>query len=178
MKMKVRLGIEKEHAEWDGREELRPTLRLLLKNNLVGETIIGERGEDEFIYNLLWDHEVTEALKMVKMVEPVQISIPYDSSGGVLVDDAQHEEEKLVRKTVKLIQQKRERWNMKNILQEAAEMALGSNEVSERTLYQLLEDDKRILEAAKTIKISRENKNKKAEMLALNNLLVLMAQAR
>ena len=119
-----------------------------------------------------------EALKMVKMVGPGQISIPYDSSGGVLVDGAQHEEENLVRKAVKLIQQKREQWNIKSIFQETAEMALGSNDVSEGTLYQLLEDDKHILEATKTIKINRDNKNEKAEMLALNNLLVLMAQAR
>ena len=176
--MKVRLGSEQEHTEWDGREKLRPMLRLILKNDLVGEIIIGEKGEDDFIYSLLWDHEVIDALKMVKVVGPGQISIPYDSSGGVLVDSAQHEEENLVRKAVKLIQHKREQWNIKSIFQETAEMALGSNDLSEGTLYQLLEDDKHILEAAKTIKINRENKNKKAEMLALNNLLVLMAQAR
>ena len=176
--MKVRLGSEQEHTEWDGREKLRPMLRLILKNDLVGETIIGEKGEDDFIYSLLWDHEVIDALKMVKVVRPGQISIPYDSSGGVLVDSAQHEEENLVRKAVKLIQHKREQWNIKSIFQETAEMALGSNDVSEGTLYQLLEDDKHILEAVKTIKINRDNKNEKAEMLALNNLLVLMAQAR
>ena len=41
--MKVRLGSEQEHTEWDGREELRPILRFLLKNDLVGKPLLVRR---------------------------------------------------------------------------------------------------------------------------------------
>ena len=64
------LGSEKEHKEWDAREELRPLLGFTVKRvlGIHGDVAVDD---DEFIFTLLCDNAVIEALKeeLPKIIE-------------------------------------------------------------------------------------------------------------
>ena len=51
------MGKEEEHKEWDAREELRPMLEQEV------EKVLGERGDKEFMFELLCDNEIIEKSK-------------------------------------------------------------------------------------------------------------------
>ena len=51
------MGKEEDHKDWDTREEVRPMLEQEV------EKVLGERGDKEFIFELLCDNEIVEKSK-------------------------------------------------------------------------------------------------------------------
>ena len=101
--VKVRLGSDEEHREWDAREKLRFRLEKAVKEVLrenygmeLWQRTMAWRHEGEFCYTLLCDDAVIEALRKEEK----------DSSFGfVFCCFGQNEEEK---ELAALIKQKRE----------------------------------------------------------------------
>ena len=60
--LKVRLGGDEEHREWDAREELRSRLEDAAEEGL-GKNYGMEYGRNKFFYTLLCDDAVIEALR-------------------------------------------------------------------------------------------------------------------
>ena len=68
---------------------------------------------------------------------------------------------------------------MLEILKGVAKAALGDDhEISDRTLNQLLLEDKNILGATKAVKVGEENDDEAAKGAALHNLWMLLGKAR
>ena len=146
----VRLGSEEEHREWDAREELRSKLEKAV------EVVLREERDDEFIFTLLCDNEVIEALrgremgKLATLIkEKRETYLPLDEKSEMLVT-----------------------------LKRAAKEALGDNHGMSDGEFNLLLKDKNILEATKAYKVSRENNDPAAKLTTWHNLLMLFGKAR
>ena len=148
------MGSEEEHRDWDAREELRPELEF------VAKLVIGEEGDDEFMFTLLCDDAVIKALSGREM-----------------------------EKLATLIKQKRETFlttdggwiwwvNMLESLKSATEVALGKDHGISDGRLKLLLDDKNILEATKAYKVSMEKNDPAAGGPAWHKLFMLLGKAR
>ena len=152
MIVKVRLGSEEKHREWEAREELRLVLEKEVKLVLGEEDQLGHGDSHRFIFDLLCEDAVIKALR-----------------GGEMG------------KLATLIIQKRETYltrDEKNFLRNAAKMTLGDNHGISDVTFNLLVEDKNIRQAAKAYKVSREKNDMAAEMAADQNLFMLLGKAR
>ena len=150
----VRLGSEEEHKEWDAREELRSKLEKEVME------VLREEDDDEFIFTLLCDNEVIEALRGREM-----------GKLATLIKEK--------RETCLLLDlDEAERREMLNILKAVAKNFLGKNHGISDAQLNLLLKDKNILEATKAYKVSRENNDPAAKLTTWHNLLMLFGKAR
>ena len=72
----------------------------------------------------------------------------------------------------------REKEEMRRTLRGAVEAALGNNHAMNNCTFNLLLDDKNILEATKALKVSKEKKDQAAQLEAYQKLIMLLGNAR
>ena len=160
---KVRLGGDEEHRKWDAREERREELEGAVKELGIGGEFKFEDEFDDFIYKLLINDAVIEAL----------IGEKKDELG-------------------ELIKQRREtfvttyerRWMVVSLRRAACD-ALGADSVTSYSEIKLQLEDGTIFEATKTVVVSLkafwsggENSDEEALRAAWHNLLMVLGNAR
>ena len=160
---KVRLGGDEEHRKWDAREELRVQLEGAVEElGISGQFSIGDE-DDEFIYKLLIDDAVIEAL----------------------IGGKKDELEELIKQKRETFVSTYERWWMVDSLRRAACDALGADRVTSDSEIKLQLEDGTIFEATKTVVVSLkafwssgENSGEEALRAAWHNLFMVLGNAR
>ena len=149
--VKVRLGREEEHREWDAREEVRAELEKEVKEVLSEEVV-----EDEFMFTLLCDDAVTKALR--------------GREGEKLA--------RLIKQKTETYLPQNEKATMLNILKGSTEEVLGDNHVISDATLNLLLDDKNILEATKALMVSKDKNDQAAQLASSHKLCMSQGKAR
>ena len=160
---KVRLGGDEEHRRWDAREELREQLEGAVKELELSGKFEFDEELDEFMYKLLIDNAVIEALRGGKK--------------GQL--------EELIKQKRKTFVSTYERGQMLDILKEATSDALGADHGTSVNELNLQLEDRTIFEATKAVRVSYkafqssgENSDKEALRAASHNLFMVLGNAR
>ena len=152
------MGREEEHKEWEARELLRP----LLEQEV--EKVLGKRGDQEFIYELLCDKEIVEKARTL-----------FDGS----------QENVGMTKLQELIQQKKtthvpaaEKRICLQFLQGIVKEALGDQKDFPNSVLYELADNKDIVNALVSLKEGFENKAGAAMLSTRLKLWNLLGNAR
>ena len=160
---KVRLGGDEEHRKWDAREERREELEGAVEELGIGGQFLIKDEFDDFIYKLLINDAVIEAL----------------------IGEKKDELGELIKQRRETFVSTYERWWMVDSLRRAACDALGADRVTSDSEIKLQLEDGTIFEATKAVMVSRkafwssgENSDKKALRAAWHNLLMVLGNAR
>ena len=152
------MGKVEKHAEWDSREDLRP----LLEQEV--ERVLGEKGDKEFIYELLCDDEIVERSRAL-------FDGSEDTLGMEKLSDLMH-----LKKTAHV--PAAEKKVCRAFLQLIVKGALGGQKDFPNFLLYNMIDDKDILAATVALKRGFENKDGRALMAARLKLWNLLGNAR
>ena len=152
--LKVRLGSEEEHRDWNTREELTPMLQKTVKFVLGEEDL--EPSDGKFIFDLLCEDAVMEAFRGGEM-EKLATLIKQKRETFLTTDDKK---------------------DMLNLLKAVAEKTLGENHGMSDVKLNLLLEDKNIFDAAKAFKVNEEKTDEAAKMASGYNLWMLLGKAR